>query len=70
MSPDPVVLGQYETPAFSCPKSPAPSIDRNTLRCVRSPDPDHRCDDPQPSAMPSRQLRGGLCAGAVAMTVA
>eukprot|EP00966_Prymnesium_polylepis_P056892 1317052-Prymnesium_polylepis.1 len=30
--------------------------------CVRSPD--HRCDDPQPC------LRGGLFAGAVAMTVA
>eukprot|EP00966_Prymnesium_polylepis_P284640 6576198-Prymnesium_polylepis.1 len=61
----PRFLDNTKPQLFSCPESPAPSINRNTLRCVRSPD--HRCDDPQP---PPRCLRGGLCAGAVAMTVA
>eukprot|EP00966_Prymnesium_polylepis_P312986 7232700-Prymnesium_polylepis.1 len=53
MSPDPVVLGHSKKRSlFSSPEPRLrPSIG-TTLRCVRSPD--HRCDGPQPSAMPSR----------------
>eukprot|EP00966_Prymnesium_polylepis_P284122 6563534-Prymnesium_polylepis.2 len=47
MSPRPPVLSLALRPSIAV---------RNKLRCVRSPD--HRCDDPQPSA----SLRGGLCA--------